>query len=81
MLEAQVRALGQASPRNHLGLLTWMMNEKPLIDRKDGFILHPEDFISVAKQSDKAMLGDWIEAHVLGRWPTKLNVSRIALTV
>lgn len=75
LLESQVRTLGQASPRNHLGLLTWMMNEKPLVDGKDSFILYPEDFVSVAKQADKGtVLGDWIEAHVLDRLHTRLRV-------
>lgn len=75
VLESQVRALGQASPRDHLGVLTWMINEKPLGDGADSFIFYPEDFVSVARQSEQTtVLGRWIEAHVLNRWPTRLRV-------
>lgn len=75
--ESQVRALGRAPPRHHLGLLTWMLNNKPLADEKDGFIFHVEDFVTVAKHSDKgSVIGDWIEAHVLDIWPKNLKVNQ-----
>lgn len=65
LYESQVRALERAQPRHHLGLFTYMQNRKPLGEGKDDFILYAEDFISVAKQSEKGTrIADLIESLV-----------------
>ncbi|KUJ23408.1 uncharacterized protein LY89DRAFT_713875 [Mollisia scopiformis] len=52
LYESQVRALEPAPPRHHLGLFDYMRNRKPLAPDRDDFILHVEDFVSVAKKSE-----------------------------
>ncbi|KAE8441481.1 hypothetical protein EG329_004905 [Mollisiaceae sp. DMI_Dod_QoI] len=65
LYESQVRALEKAPPRHHLGLFTWMRNRKPLGDERDDFIFHLEDFVSVAKQSEKGTrIADLLESFV-----------------
>ncbi|CZR51636.1 uncharacterized protein PAC_01513 [Phialocephala subalpina] len=71
--ESQVRALTKAQARHHLGLFTWMRNRKPLGDKRDDFIFHVEDFISVAKQSEKGTrIADLIESLVTW-WPNRVE--------
>ncbi|KAH8597950.1 hypothetical protein B0O99DRAFT_684650 [Bisporella sp. PMI_857] len=45
LLDANVRALGQASPSQHRAVFTWMWNEKPLAEGKDRFIHCADDFV------------------------------------
>ncbi len=67
--DSQVRALGQPPARHHLGLFNYVWGYKPVAEGKDDFIFHVEDFVSVAKHSEKGTrLGDFIESY-LDRWP------------
>lgn len=66
---SQVRALGLAPPSHHGGLYNWMMSRKPLCEGKDDFILHPDDFVSVAGNSQRETpLADFIKT-LFRRWP------------
>lgn len=51
--DSQVRDLGKAPPRHYRGLFNWVFGEHPLCPEKEDFIFHAEDFVSVAKHSDK----------------------------
>ncbi|KAH7409599.1 hypothetical protein BKA64DRAFT_665364 [Cadophora sp. MPI-SDFR-AT-0126] len=67
--DTQVRALGQAPERHHLGLFNWVWNNKPLAPGKDAFIFQANDFVSAAKHCEKGTrLGDFIETY-LDQWP------------
>ncbi|PVH80171.1 hypothetical protein DL98DRAFT_654965 [Cadophora sp. DSE1049] len=67
--DTQIRALGQAPERHHLGLFNWIWNNKPLAPGKDAFIFQADDFISAANHCEKGTrLGDFIETY-LHQWP------------
>ncbi|TVY15252.1 hypothetical protein LARI1_G008861, partial [Lachnellula arida] len=61
--DSQVRDLGKAPPRHYRGLFNWVFGEHPLCPGKENFIFHAEDFVSVAKHSDKgAPLAEFIQS-------------------
>ncbi|TVY91318.1 hypothetical protein LAWI1_G004589 [Lachnellula willkommii] len=61
--DSQVRDLGKAPPRHYRGLFNWVFGEHPLCPGKEDFIFHAEDFVSVAKHSDKgAPLAEFIQS-------------------
>ena len=67
--DTQIRALGKAPERHHLGLLNWIWNNKPLAPGKDAFIFQVDDFVSAARHCEKGTrLGDFIETY-LNQWP------------
>jgi hypothetical protein len=51
--DAGLRALGKCPPRNTKALFTWVWNRKPFAigAGKSDFIFHPDDFVSLARQS------------------------------
>lgn len=77
--DSQVRALGPAPARHHIGLFNWIWNNKPLGEDKDTFIFNVEDFVSAANHSRKGgRLANFVEAY-LHRWPEsriKVSLSR-----
>jgi len=67
--DTQIRALGKAPERHHLGLFNWIWNNKPLAPGKDAFIFQVDDFVSAARHCEKGTrLGDFIETY-LNQWP------------
>ncbi len=67
--DTQIRALGQPPPRHHLGLFNWIWNNKPLIEGKDDFMFHVDDFVSASKHSETGTrLADFIVEY-FDRWP------------
>jgi hypothetical protein len=51
--DAGLRALGRCPPRDTKALFTWVWNRKPFAigAGKSDFIFHPDDFVSLAGQS------------------------------
>ena len=50
---SQLHALGKSSERNHMQLLNWILNNKPLAKEKDNFIFRADDFASPTRQPGK----------------------------
>ncbi len=51
--DAKLRELGQAPDRNYLATFNWIENKQPLGKGKFDFIHHADDFVSLAKHSQK----------------------------
>lgn len=74
--DSQVRALGPAPARHHLGLFNWMWHHKPLGENVDTFIFHAEDFVSIANRVAKGgRLADIVEAYLHHQPESLIKVS------
>ncbi|KAH9224968.1 hypothetical protein DL95DRAFT_281801, partial [Leptodontidium sp. 2 PMI_412] len=63
-----IRALGKAPRRNHMANFTWMQNEKALNEEKRDFLNHPDDFISISRNSGHR-IEDFIQSWLDNRGP------------
>jgi hypothetical protein len=88
--DAGLRALGKCPPRNTKALFTWIWNRKPfaIAAGKSDFIFYPDDFVSLAGQSQndrqfenfiesflEKRYHPWIKVWLVLAWQTRINLN------
>lgn len=71
MKDAGLRALGSCPSRNSKALFTWVWNRKPLAIKagRSDFLLHPNDLVSLAGQSQHERPFEHFIESLLDRYP------------
>ena len=73
-----VRGLSPVNPRHHENVLTWMINNRPLLVGEDNFIFSIDDFVTARKRSEPgpSRLADSLESWIAKDSNSRLHVWR-----